>query len=477
MYDIPLPGDHLQVLGNPVGLFRNLGTGIRAFTSGVSGLRHGDQQSFKDGAKTLVRHGTHGLSNTISKVTSSASRGLASVDSSFLRQREEQKDYKDRPEDYKVGFRQGTAHLGKCVYSGFSGLAKKPAEGYATGGFKGMAQGMAFGVAGLICKPASGLLDLVANTTEGIRNQTNPNGKRQIARYREPRALAESRVLVPLHSTAPAYLELFERLATYASSLPQALGGDLSGDRYVGHYVLQDGVLIFTDRHCVLSSAVRVTPANIVASDTIAGLAAAAGGAGAGLGVGPARGGEAARRVPLSSTLNDEQEEGTACGVLSFDLDKSDEGGEGGELGGNAAHLEPSEQAPAAAAAAGAGEGEGEGKVEGSAASRRGGDDGECSEGSTPSAPAQRATEPRQDERERGALERLEGGAGGRAGADEEKQGGGWEAAEGTERKKRCGLNAHLVHDEVKSCSLLWHVPWADVGGIKGEDGTIGEGA
>ena len=86
----------VEVLGNPVGLFRNLGTGFRAFGSGVSGLRHGDQQSFKDGAKTLVRHGTHGLSNTISKVSSSVSRGVASVslDSDFLRQRDEQKDNK-----------------------------------------------------------------------------------------------------------------------------------------------------------------------------------------------------------------------------------------------------------------------------------------------------------------------------------------------------------------------------------------------
>ena len=86
----------VEVLGNPVGLFRNLGTGFRAFGSGVSGLRHGDQQSFKDGTKTLMRHGTHGLSNTISKVSSSVSRGVASValDADFLRLRDEQKDNK-----------------------------------------------------------------------------------------------------------------------------------------------------------------------------------------------------------------------------------------------------------------------------------------------------------------------------------------------------------------------------------------------
>ena len=269
----------------------------------MSSLRHGDQQSFKDGAKTLIRHGTHGLSNTISKVTSSASRGLASVDTDFLRQREEQNDYKDRPEDYKVGFKQGTSHFVKCVSSGLSGAVSKPAQGYSTGGFKGLAQvlcdldlrhaaarfathrqqhsdlcpdvmdtqllsdgcahwqGMAFGMAGLICKPASGLLDLVANTTEGIRNQTNPQGRRQIARFREPRTISSDRVVLPLHSTPPPYLELLSRLALESTTLPvQALGGDLGGDSYFGHFVLAHGVLLFTDCHCIFAETRAIAP-------------------------------------------------------------------------------------------------------------------------------------------------------------------------------------------------------------------------
>ena len=94
-------------------------------------------------------------------------------------------------------------------------------------------QGMAFGMAGLICKPASGLLDLVANTTEGIRNQTNPQGRRQIARFREPRTISSDRVVLPLHSTPPPYLELLSRLALESTTLPvQALGGDLGGDAW-----------------------------------------------------------------------------------------------------------------------------------------------------------------------------------------------------------------------------------------------------
>lgn len=32
------------------------------------------------------------------------------------------------------------------------------------------------------------------------------------------------------------------------------MGGDLSGDVYVGHYVLVRGVLVFTNKHCVYCS-------------------------------------------------------------------------------------------------------------------------------------------------------------------------------------------------------------------------------
>jgi len=43
------------------------------------------------------------------------------------------------------------------------------------------------------------------------------------------------------------------------------------------------------------------------------------------------------------------------------------------------------------------------------------------------------------------------------------------------ERAKRGGgLNGHLTHDCIKASGLLWHVAWADVGGIKGQAGHGG---
>ncbi|EKX50324.1 hypothetical protein GUITHDRAFT_135471 [Guillardia theta CCMP2712] len=242
----------VEVLGNPVGLMRNLGTGFKAFRTGISGLRNGDQQSFKDGTKVLVQHVGHGFSNTLSKVSSSVSRGLASValDKDFIREREEQKDYRGRPEDYKVGFKQGTSHLARSVGSGISGFMNKPVEGYNRAGMKGMMQGMVHGVAGLICKPTSGLLDLIANTSEGLRNQTNPLGKVTVGRMREPRLLNYDRVLRSLNAAPLPHIELFHRLIGDTRS-DLSLHGDLQSDMYRSHIVLDDGVLFFTDKHCL----------------------------------------------------------------------------------------------------------------------------------------------------------------------------------------------------------------------------------
>ena len=248
--------------------------------------------------------------------------------------------------------------------------------------------------------------------------------------------MAESRVLVPLHSTAPAYLELFERLATYASSLPQALGGDLSGDRYVGHYVLEDGLLIFTDRHCVLSSAARVPPSSIVASDAILSSSLAA-----------------AATAPLAKALAD-----APPTAASSDVERSAAGAAGAD--GPAGTVLSFDHCEGAAERAGTPSDEHSGR-DATATSPV--------EGSTPSAPARRASEP---------IRKVEGrdGVEGQGGGEEEQgEAGGMSSGEVEGLgKARCGLNAHLGHEEIKSCTLLWHVPWSDVGGIKGEDRAIG---
>ena len=51
----------------------------------------------------------------------------------------------------------------------------KPVQGAKRDGVGGFAKGVGLGLAGAIVKPASGVVDLVAKTNEGIESQVDGN--------------------------------------------------------------------------------------------------------------------------------------------------------------------------------------------------------------------------------------------------------------------------------------------------------------
>jgi len=221
----------VEVLGNPVGLIRNLGTGVAAMREGIKGMRKGDSmRSLKDGAKTFAKHGAYGLSNSLSKVSSSMSKGIAqlALDEDFVKEREERKDEQNKP---LMSVGAGARHGGKDVYnsfaSGLRGLMEKPQEGFEKGGYSGMAEGVGLGLAGLIFKPASGVLDLISHTTEGLRNQTNVSDKETVLRCIEPRKIDGDRVLRSRKGAMQPHLELLELVIGHSRSLGGAYGEKL----------------------------------------------------------------------------------------------------------------------------------------------------------------------------------------------------------------------------------------------------------
>jgi hypothetical protein len=244
----------VEILGNPVGLLRNLGTGLVAMRTGISNMRKGDSlKSLKEGAKTFAKHSTYGLSNSISKVSSSMSKGVASLamDDDFLKEREERKDeMKGKPQSAGAGARHGGRDVYKSLASGFTGLMEKPADGFEKGGYWGMARGLGLGVAGVIFKPASGVLDLISHTTEGLRNQTNVSTKEMVTRCMEPRRMEGDRVLRPRKGPLLAHIELLERLSQHSKSL-STYGDGIGEENYYSHIEIVVGVLIMTDKHCI----------------------------------------------------------------------------------------------------------------------------------------------------------------------------------------------------------------------------------
>lgn len=75
----------------------------------------------------------------------------------------------------------------ESVFSGVTDVVIKPYEGAMKNDVKGFGKGLFQGLAGLIIKPVSGILELVSKTTEGIKN-TMTSDECYVKMERKPRA-------------------------------------------------------------------------------------------------------------------------------------------------------------------------------------------------------------------------------------------------------------------------------------------------
>jgi len=75
----------------------------------------------------------------------------------------------------------------ESVFSGVTDVVIKPYEGTKKNDIKGFGKGLFQGLAGLIIKPVSGILELVSKTTEGIKN-TMTSDDPILKMERKPRA-------------------------------------------------------------------------------------------------------------------------------------------------------------------------------------------------------------------------------------------------------------------------------------------------
>ena len=74
------------------------------------------------------------------------------------------------------GLINGGKSLLNGIGDGFLGLVRNPYEGAEKNGIGGFFLGAAKGVAGIVLKPISGLVDFTAKTAEGIKNTTEMMG-------------------------------------------------------------------------------------------------------------------------------------------------------------------------------------------------------------------------------------------------------------------------------------------------------------
>lgn len=222
-------------LGNPVGLFNNISSGVwDIFYEPYQGYMMNDRPqelgiSIAKGGLSFVKKSVFGLSDSFARFTGSVAKGLsvATQDNEFQeRRRLEQR--KARNNKSINGFGSGATSFVNGISSGLRGVAFDPYKGASSEGVPGFFKGLGKGLVGLPTKTAIGMLDLASNVSEGIRNTTTVLDASLASRVRLPRYVAFDKIIRPYN--------LRESQGQYW--LKSANGGECMSDQYLAHVVL-----------------------------------------------------------------------------------------------------------------------------------------------------------------------------------------------------------------------------------------------
>jgi vacuolar protein sorting-associated protein 13A/C len=190
-------------IGNPVGLFTNVSSGVAdIFYEPFNGVvMHGNKEigiGIAKGAASFVKKTVFGLSDSMTKFTSSVGKGLsaATFDTEYqARRRMSQR--RNRPRHAIYGVTAGGEALASSVASAMEGVVMKPIEGAESEGALGFLKGVGKGLVGAVTKPVVGVFDLASNVSEGIRNTTTVFDNPERDRVRVPRHVPVDGVLRP----------------------------------------------------------------------------------------------------------------------------------------------------------------------------------------------------------------------------------------------------------------------------------------
>ncbi|KAL1985887.1 hypothetical protein VTN96DRAFT_7265 [Rasamsonia emersonii] len=191
-------------LGNPVGLFNNISSGVAdIFYEPYQGLVVTDRPQelgygIAKGASSFIRKSVFGFSDSMAKITGSMSKGLAAatLDKEFQDQRRMSKA-RNRPKHALYGITSGGNAFAASLASGIGGLARHPLQGAEKEGFQGFMKGVGKGVLGVVTKPAIGAFDLASNLAEGVRNTTTVFDSEGLDRVRLTRFIGMDGIVRP----------------------------------------------------------------------------------------------------------------------------------------------------------------------------------------------------------------------------------------------------------------------------------------
>ncbi|CAG9311707.1 VPS13_6 [Blepharisma stoltei] len=186
---------HSEILGNPIGLLNNLGTGVfDFFYEPALGIVQGPISAGKGllkGTHSLVKNTVQGTFGTVSLLANSLAKGITTVTMDKEYQLERQRDKaKNKPKNVVDGIGMGVTSFLMNIGKGITGVVAEPVKGYKKNKIKGMFMGGYRGVTGLVMKPVAGALDVVSKAAEGIKNTAQTvETPASLKRMRHPRQL------------------------------------------------------------------------------------------------------------------------------------------------------------------------------------------------------------------------------------------------------------------------------------------------
>lgn len=189
----------MEMLGDPVSLVNNMGTGVYQFFRKTGADLLGESETTGQGVKDLLQGVVGGTFGSVAKITGAADDLLSAVAGSSAQHGARfQSQLRQRPMHVGEGIVQGGERVLRGVTEGITGIVVRPFEGAQQHGVSGFFMGLGKGVVGVVASPVAGAFGAVSAVSGSVDANLKYWDQRPMGRRRNPRQRTVTRTLTVL---------------------------------------------------------------------------------------------------------------------------------------------------------------------------------------------------------------------------------------------------------------------------------------
>ncbi|XP_055333102.1 intermembrane lipid transfer protein VPS13C-like isoform X2 [Paramacrobiotus metropolitanus] len=189
----------LDILGNPFGLVRGIGDGVKdLFYEPYLGAVEGPEEfmvGLTSGVRNFVGSTVGSTMGAVGRVTGTLGRAVAALSFDQEFQERRQAELNRSGGDFAGGMASSGRHLVSGVVEGVTGVVRRPWEGAKEEGVEGFVKGLGKGFLGLIARPTTGLIDFASGSLNTIGRAVK--GDNTVEWLRNPRFIASDGIVRP----------------------------------------------------------------------------------------------------------------------------------------------------------------------------------------------------------------------------------------------------------------------------------------